>query len=553
MFSFFALLLAFYITVVLIPFTNRLALRLGVMDVPSEGRKVHVQPTPRTGGIALAAGILAPAWIWLPMSPEMKAFFTGAGVIFVFGLLDDLFDLDYRKKFTGQIVAVCLTMAMGGFFIRDLGMWGGHEVVLNAWLGVPLTILFLVSTTNAINLADGLDGLAGGLCIIIFGAIGLLAYTQSSTDLAVCCLIIIGALLGFLRYNTFPATVFMGDTGSQLLGFSAGVLSLYLTQGESTSLARSLPLLIVGFPLLDMASVMVERMLEGQSPFKADKRHFHHRLLKMGGSQVASVVFIYVLQSAMVFFACYFRYYPEDWIAMIYLAIAAPLLLLLWISVRFGAHFGPLLSWGEGWVESFTTGRLGGMIMIGCLVVMKIVLSIGLPWLALSCEPKFAARWESGIFLLVGAMVVLSYWIRKSLFRRLMTYSLYLVGFFLMFATRGGELAFIHVPMRSFNYVFWGFLAAVLVIYLVVSKFKDLEASTVDYLLLLLVALVPFLPLEQVHEYHLGSIAGAMIVLLWVSEVVVRNQKRMWGLLALSSLVSLLLVGLKGLGWGIGS
>ena len=546
MFALFSLILAFYVTVILVPLTNRLAPVFGALDRPDGKRKFHRVPTPRTGGIALAGGILVPVWLWVPLSLPFKAFFTGAAVIFIVGLLDDLFQLDYKKKFLGQFLAVLATIILGKFCICNLGIWFGYEILLPLWIGIPLTMLFLMGITNAINLADGLDGLAGGLCILIFGCIALLAYGQNEPVIFTCCLIIVGALLGFLRYNTFPATVFMGDTGSQLLGFSAGVLSLYLTQAEHSALARTLPLLIVGFPLLDMASVMAERMWEGHSPFLADNRHFHHRLLKMGASHVASVVYIYILQGGMTFLALYLRYYPEEWICLAYLLIAAPILLAPWISIRFGWRIGRVLNWGEGWADVLNQSKFE-RLQKWCLGALSILLSIGLIWLAFSCVPRFQSVWEPLLFWLVALVAIASYWIRRSSFPNMVRFSLYLLGFYLLFSTQGERLAFLPVSIRLYNYVFWGGMAFILAVYLLVSRFKDLGVSTLDYLLLLLVLLIPFLPMEQIRQFQLGTIAGGMLVLLWTTEVILRNGKKYWNLVTLSALASFIIVGIKGI------
>ncbi|MBI4775006.1 MAG: undecaprenyl/decaprenyl-phosphate alpha-N-acetylglucosaminyl 1-phosphate transferase [Deltaproteobacteria bacterium] len=546
MFALFALILAFYVTVILVPLTNRLAPLFGAVDQPDGKRKVHRIPTPRTGGIALAGGILVPVWLWVPLTLPFKAFFTGAAIIFILGLLDDLFQLDYKKKFLGQFLGVLAVMVIGKFYVSDLGMWFGYDISLTPWIGIPLTILFLLAGANAINLADGLDGLAGGLCIFIFGCIALLAYGQNEMAIVTCCLVIVGALLGFLRYNTFPATVFMGDTGSQLLGFSAGVLSLYLTQSESSALARTLPLLIVGFPLLDMASVMAERLLEGHSPFLADKRHFHHRLLKMGASHIASVVYIYILQGGMLFLALYLRYYPEEWVCLTYLLIAIPILMVPWISIRSGWKIGRVLNWGEGWADVLGRNTFE-RLQQGCLAVLSILLSAGLVWLALSSVPRFQSLWEPLLFWLVALAALASYWIRRSMFPTMVRFSLYLLGFYLLFSTQGERLAFLSVSISVYNYVFWGSIAFILAVYLVISRFRDLGVSTLDYLLLLLVALIPFLPMEQIREFHLGTIAGGMIVLLWTTEVILRNGRKYWNLVTLSALISFIIVGIKGI------
>ncbi|MEW6187751.1 MAG: MraY family glycosyltransferase, partial [Thermodesulfobacteriota bacterium] len=508
-------LLAFYLTVILVPLSSRLGNRFGAVDDPNT-RKVHDYPIPKTGGIALTIGILVPLWFWVPLDREFKAFLSGAAIIFVFGLLDDLFHLDYKKKFLGQFLAVTLTMIMGKFSISTLGMWwSASEVLVPPWMGIPLTVLFLLGITNAINLADGLDGLAGGICILIFSCLGLLAYDQNNTNIVLSSLIIIGALLGFLRYNTFPATVFMGDTGSQLLGFSAGIFSLYLTQDHNSPISRVLPVLILGFPILDTLTVMAKRFIEGRPLFKADKRHFHHLLLKFGASHVASVACIYILQGIMVGLSIYFRYYPESWAFMAYLIMVIPILLFFMFAARFGLSLGVIFGWGESLEQIIVTGKTGKNLVKWPLAALRIGLPVGLTWLALSSSLLFQKEWEWALFWVLGLLILLSSWLYKPAHPHLIRFSLYLLGFYLLFSTQGRTLAFLPLDTRTFNFIFWGSMAFFLAAYLLMSKFKDLEVSSLDYLLLLLVALVPALPLEVVQHYQLGMIAFAMVILLW--------------------------------------
>jgi len=545
MIYFSALLLAFYLTVVLVPLTKRIAFRLGAVDQP-DVRKIHTTPMPRTGGIALAFGVLIPVWFWIPLDLHFKAFLSGAAIIFIFGLLDDLFHLGYRRKLLGQILAVAVTLIMGKFYIWNLGVWFGPEIVVHSLIGIPLTFLFLIGVTNAINLADGLDGLAGGLCILIFGCIGFLAYLQNAISIFLSCLIVIGALLGFLRYNTFPATVFMGDTGSQLLGFSAGVFSLYLTQAEHSPLSRTLPILILGFPILDTLAVMTERLVEGQSPFKADNRHFHHRLLKLGASQVGSVAFIYFLQGIMVFLSGYLRYYPEVWIFFIYLTIAIPIFLFYIYSDRMGRPLNSLLGWGKSIEQLSITDKTGQDFSIWPFRILKFIFPVGLTWLALSVSPLVKRDWEWISFWILGVLIIISHWTNRSIHNAITRFSVYLLGFYVLLSTQENTLIFFPITIKSFNYLFWSGAGALVFVYLVMHKFKDLAISSLDYLLLLLVALIPFLPLQAVRQYELGMVAFGMIVLLWASEVLIRQSNDRWNMLSLSCLVCLTIVGYKG-------
>ena len=178
------------------------------------------------------------------------------------------------------------------------------------YIAIPFTVLIIVGVTNAINLSDGLDGLAGGMSLLIFCCIAYLAHLEGESTIVLVSACLAGAIFGFLRFNTYPATIFMGDSGSQFLGFSAVVLSLMITQGR-TPLSPLLPLVILGFPILDTVIVMAERVAERRPIFSADKNHLHHRLIRLGFFHTEAVTAIYVIQAFLVVAAIFLKYHSE--------------------------------------------------------------------------------------------------------------------------------------------------------------------------------------------------------------------------------------------------
>ena len=258
------LLFSVFITIALVPIFTRVALRIGLVDVPDE-RKVHTLPVPRSGGIAIAVGTLAPILLLTHGNDFVKWYLVGGGIILLSGLVDDIKGLKARTKFAAQVTAALIAVFFGGVRIENLGMLLPDGLLLPGWIAIPLTLLTIVGVTNAINLSDGLDGLAGGICLLIFSCIAYLAYLVEAPVIALLSVAMAGALLGFLRFNTYPASIFMGDTGSQFLGFSAILFSLQLTQSEAC-LSPLLPLLILGLPVLDTLAVMAQRLQERRSP-----------------------------------------------------------------------------------------------------------------------------------------------------------------------------------------------------------------------------------------------------------------------------------------------
>jgi UDP-GlcNAc:undecaprenyl-phosphate/decaprenyl-phosphate GlcNAc-1-phosphate transferase len=328
---FFSFIVALSITTACVPVLARWAPRLGLTDLPGQ-RKVHLTAIPRVGGIAMAAGILVPILLLPQPSAQIVGFLCGLLVLLVFGVWDDRVNLDWRLKFLGQFVAVALCIGLGGVRIESLTF--DAPIELPHLASLALTFAFLVGVTNAVNLADGLDGLAGGLALLCLCAIAVLAASSGNWPVTTVALVEAGAILGFLRFNTHPARVFMGDGGSQMLGYSIGVLSILVTQGASSSLSASLPLLLLGLPILDTVTVMLRRVRTGQSPFVGDRQHLHHRLLQFGFAHREAVAVIYCIQVGLFLLAYFLRFQSDALIVLVYAVFAATLLALLAIAER---------------------------------------------------------------------------------------------------------------------------------------------------------------------------------------------------------------------------
>ncbi|MBI4695917.1 MAG: undecaprenyl/decaprenyl-phosphate alpha-N-acetylglucosaminyl 1-phosphate transferase [Gammaproteobacteria bacterium] len=309
----FSFIVAMFITMVLIPPLMRSARKLSIVDIPDE-RKVHTGAVPRIGGVAMVAGAVTPVLLFQSHPPVIISYLLGIGIILFFGVWDDRSGLDYRLKFLGQFLAVCVVVFYGDIHIRFVPFHSLESIPYG--VSVPLTIFALLGITNAINLADGLDGLAGGTTFMSIAGLALLAFLAADQPLVSLSCAVLGSVVGFLRYNTYPAQVFMGDAGSQFLGFSAGVFVVVLTQQSNPALSPAMPLLLLGLPIIDTFLVMGQRIYEGHSPFKPDRNHTHHKLLALGFDHYEAVLIIYLVQACLVTGAFFFRY-SADWVNLL--------------------------------------------------------------------------------------------------------------------------------------------------------------------------------------------------------------------------------------------
>jgi len=289
------LLMAFVFSILLTPFSMYLADRLGAIDCPNE-RSVHSASIPRLGGVGISLSVLFAVAFYLPVNEFSFGFLTGFAIIIVIGLVDDIKPMSHRLKFIGEAVAAISFVSISGSELTGFGnLLGFGEIVFGPFSFI-VTVFCIVGLINAMNLCDGLDGLAGGLAIIASSFFALLAFMSHQQDVLVISLAMAGSLLGFLMYNSFPARLFMGDTGSLMIGYTCAVLAVHLTDGGGSMLIQPITIaMVLAVPLLDTLVVMGKRILHGESPFLPDNTHLHHRLMGMGLSQNQSVSVLYIL------------------------------------------------------------------------------------------------------------------------------------------------------------------------------------------------------------------------------------------------------------------
>lgn len=538
------LLLSVFVTIALIPFFSRAAVRVHALDMP-EPRKMHPVPVPRVGGAAMALAAIGPVILWAPMSPQVIALLTGGSILFAAGMYDDFKGLGYQAKFMAQVAATLVLVLYGGVVITDVGSLLPGDRDLPGWLAAIVTVFVVVGVTNAINLADGLDGLAGGVSLLIFLFISFLAYQVDNLPVAVIALALSGTLFGFLRFNTHPASLFMGDTGSMLLGFAAAALSIMLTQGH-TPLSPVLPLIILGFPVLDTLVVMALRMSEGRSPFSADKMHFHHRLLRRGFFHTEAVFTIYVIQFFLILFAWFFRFHSE-W----FLVLSYGLFSLLVVGLFAAAD-------RTGWtlprfqlIDRVIKGHLRKLR--GKRVVIRVsfsVLYFGLPALLifLALLPADVPAYLSILSGSLAALLVLVWLFKKEWLGRVLMPWLYIFIPLLVYAGEMGTMRWVDpwvVKLHNLVYIVLAFFAVTTLKF--TGRKEGFRMTPMDFIVVVVVLAVMVLPKDILPEAALKGVIPKILALFFGYEVLCGELRGDMRALTSVTIITLLIVAGRGM------
>jgi len=311
---------ALFLSLFFVPATITLARKVGAVDIP-KSRSSHTQPTTRLGGLGIATSLVLACLMFLPLNTFAWAFLAGLLVIIGTGLIDDIFDIGPRWKFVGQIAAAGAFIGLGGGSLVHLGAFLGMGEMTLDMMAVPFTIFCMVGGMNAFNLSDGLDGLAGGLAAIAATFFAYFSWHIGAVDLLLVSIALLGAVMGFLRYNSYPAKLFMGDCGSLTLGYVLAAILVSGSQFEGQSVPLVAWVLVVSLPLLDTLLVMARRVRYGHSPFMPDRTHLHHRLLTLGLAHPGVVAVIYAVMAFFGVMALSLEMFP-DWYAFAALLIA---------------------------------------------------------------------------------------------------------------------------------------------------------------------------------------------------------------------------------------
>ena len=296
-----ALVVALLISFIATPVVKSIAQRVGAMDIPKDNRRMHHHPIPRMGGLAIFLGFLLSALIFVPMDQANRGMLLGAVVIVILGIFDDIYALPALPKLLVQIGAALIAVLHGNVIevLSNPNLFSENPYWSLGSLAIPLSVIWIVAITNAVNLIDGLDGLAVGVATISSLTMLVIAMLVSEGMVALMMAALAGGCIGFMPYNMNPAKIFMGDTGSTFLGFILAVVSIQGLFKFYTIISFAVPFLMLGLPIFDTCFAFIRRIAHGQSPMHADRSHIHHRLIDMGLNQKQAVATLYVISAIL--------------------------------------------------------------------------------------------------------------------------------------------------------------------------------------------------------------------------------------------------------------
>lgn len=542
---FFIFVTALFASLTIVPFLRRWALERGEVDHP-DGRKIHSRATPRLGGIAIFLAALFAMLVHVDPEPEVRGILAGGLVVFLTGLVDDLNRLSPRYKFLGQVGGCLIAMVVGKLYITSLGdLFGTGPVILPFWLAIPFTVFAVVGVINAINLIDGLDGLAGGISVIALASFLILALQDGNQNVMFFCTAGLGAIFGFLKYNFFPARIFMGDTGSLTVGFLLAFLAIALTQHAGNRVQPLIPVLILGLPILDTIRVMTTRILQKTSPFIADRTHLHHKFLNLGFQHRFTVIIIYGLSVFWSGFTVVFHEVPQYFLLAFYLGASITLYLGLRYVLNNSGRF-PFLSLdsSKGIRTSAVYLRMADIVAQGVPGLLALI-ALYLLAAAWSVHSVGIGPWQA--YVLLGMVGIGFLFITRDVENQFILAMTYVAGLLITFSIEaaGSHFHFAGFALYRFTDLLFAPMGALVVLKLLFRKEGDFFISTADILFFCLSILFA----AAFTEMGLPSAPSTMVKAIFLYfgvKTLVAESRKMAGFAVGSILTVLLVVSVRG-------
>jgi len=548
----FSLFITFFsslsVSIITVPLIANISRRLDLFDQPGE-RKIHTRSISRLGGISIFLGMVGPIIFFVPFDRAVLAFLGGLVLIFTMGVWDDLSNVSFREKFAIQILASVLVVIYGGITLEHFPLLNDYAVP--GWILSIVTIIFFVGVTNAVNLLDGLDGLAGGVSFLSFGGFAYLGWLEGDIRVMVIAIALMGGIYGFLRFNAFPARVFMGDGGSQVLGFSLATLAILITRMSEGAYPFVLSLLILGLPILDTVGVMMQRCVEGRLPFLPDTRHIHHKLMTAMISHKGTVILIYLVQSMMLSVGLALRSEAEWVIGWAYACFAIP------ISILFLLSACELMSWCRlkkdpfqhalkgisGWLRAKKCLEEKPFQMLQGALLLFLTVSV-FPFIVLDISSEMSV-----IALILFGLLFFGMTVMKTTAPFLIRLSVYIGTTFVIYLNTQVIASQLEEVQTSTNIFF--LLLGFLVIISGIIEFGEENAfhvTSIDYLIIIGIFISTFLGIE-VAGVKVGLFVAKLAIFLIAFELVVHRFSSRIFRFGFVVLWILFVIGVRG--WGL--
>ncbi len=545
---FYIFLTSMLTSLVLIPPISRLATSIGVYDDQDE-RKLHSGAIPRLGGIAIFFAVLLSVILFSEINLQIRGFLAGAVVIFLTGLTDDLAKIVPVKKLLGEVLAAWVATVLGNLQINSIGnLFGGGAIELG-YLSIPFTVFAIVGVINAVNLLDGLDGLAGGVTAIAACAIGLIAYLTGHNNLAVLCMALLGGVVGFLKFNSYPARIFMGDGGSLFLGYCLAVLSVQLVEHARGRTSVLIPVIILAVPVFDTLYVMAARISKGRRVFLPDRSHIHHRFMDLGLGHKATVIMMYGLSYCLALYAVLFRHLSDrQQLTNLALFLAGFCLLNFALAgVLRGQQQGFLVD--DGPVCNGFARRWRVQYSQYLLVALKYLTlaALSLPLLGFSRTPSAEVATIAGLLIVVTILLYLQ---TADWSNRFLQIVVCFSGAFLIFEVENGagSVELLGVPLKMVSaLLFAGIYLCLGSLLFLRGKSRLLIESPLDFFILFVMLTIPLLPSSLTHPNHLLTVAGKSLALYFSFKMILLLKVRRNRKIIAATLAALLFLALRGL------
>lgn len=524
------------ISMTLIPIMVRLAPVLGMVDKP-DPRKVHKTPIPRVGGVGIVIGALLPLLVWMEFDTLTISYLAGSAILLVFGAWDDARELGHYIKFIGQFAAVIGVVYWGDLYVTQLPVLGYDAMSVS--VGRIFTVIAMVGMINAINHSDGLDGLAGGESLISLLAVIYLAYQADGGVAVIIAVATIGGVFGFLRFNSHPARVFMGDGGSQFLGFTLGFLAVYLMARVNPALSPALPLLFLGLPIIDILAVFAQRIYHGMNWFRATKNHIHHRLLELGFEHHESVITIYAIQALLVLLAVIIPYENDLLIIGIYASVCALIFTLLLVAENIGWQkrrdrmlFPSVKAFGFIRKQPQFVQALTGLVM-AVMAVYALVAAFAIE----AIQPQFGY-----VMMLLSVLLLLRLLGGFRLWFLFLRLTLFLSVASLVYMINVNPQDWFIPLSDTFNYTVLFVLIVAIAMGMRFVDNSNFSVSPLDFLVILMLLVVGVFPEQIGLSDTLLRLIVEFVVLFYAVEWVLKHMRSRWNTMTIGILASLLLL-----------